>query len=54
MAEKPNPEHQSSEIEERPVEEPLVIEDMGAASDKTKGCCGLHSEIGFPPYNNHQ
>lgn len=55
MATKPNSEHPSTEADSKAtMEESLVIQDMGRATEKTMGCCGPHGEHGFPPFNNHQ
>jgi hypothetical protein len=55
MATKPNPERLPTEANPKSTtpKEPLLLLDMGKASDKTKGGGGVRSETGIPPYNFH-
>jgi len=54
MMTKTSAEHQAVERNPKAVPEDfLIIEDKGKATEETQGCCGIHGEIGPPPFNTH-
>jgi len=55
MFAKSNAEHPPvTESPKTTTTEPLIIEDKGGVSEKTRGCCGFNGELGTPPFNTHQ
>jgi hypothetical protein len=57
IAEQNNAEYQPDETllrkEPNVAREELLIMEVGTATQRTKGCCGIHSELGSAPWNTH-